>query len=297
LLGVWVLLSLAGGPSAFLFDVVPSFRCYGRTGLLMVGVWSVVTPVTLAWLANRLGRPALGLAVLVGAAALAGYDAYQAQKLYFRYQGPPRSRPEWVNWLRDQPVNVHFALFPSEKEQIGFDFLSLGYLTEHGHATLNGGEEFALNADLALVGASYRQMNADGLRFIASLGYDTMAFHPDFLAAHRWVRSLDWLESAGTAGEWEMYRVSSRLSRPRNCWRRNRGRPSRSSCRAGPGSPGRWKCGRNQCWPCRGRCSWPGPARTAAGSASRCRRCCTTWSAPACPLTPSRRRPSRASTN
>jgi hypothetical protein len=213
LIGVWVVLGLAGGPSAFLFDLIPSFRCYGRTGLLMVGVWSVLAPVALAGVAARLGRPWLGPLVLVAGASLAGYDAYQAQKLYFKYQGPPCARAGWPDWLRRQPADVHVAVFPSDKEHIGFDFSSLGYLTEHGHATLNGCEMSVLNADLGLVGASYWQMNEDGLRFIASLGYDTLAFHPDYLAAHRWIRSLDWLEPAGTAGEWEIYRVSSRADR------------------------------------------------------------------------------------
>jgi hypothetical protein len=213
LLGVWVVLGLAGGPSAFLFDLVPSFRCYGRTGLLMVGVWSVMTPVILAGVAARLGRASLSVLVFVPGAALACYDAYQAQKLYFSYQGPPCARAEWPAWLRQQPADVRLAVFPSDKEHIGFDFSSLGYLTEHGHATLNGCEMTVLNADLGLVGASYWQMNPDGLCFVASVGYDTLAFHPDYLASHRWIRSVDWLEPAGTAGEWEIYRVSSRLTR------------------------------------------------------------------------------------
>ena len=67
LMAFWTILSLAGGPSALIFHAIPSFRCYGRAGLLVVALGSVVAPIVLcerwskAVAAARAGHLTLGL--------------------------------------------------------------------------------------------------------------------------------------------------------------------------------------------------------------------------------------------
>ena len=51
-------------------------------------------------------------------------------------------------------------------------------------------------------------MNEQGLRFIASLGYDRLAFHRDSLRENPWIESLPWLTRTEILGEWSIHRVS-----------------------------------------------------------------------------------------
>ena len=52
LMAVWTVLSLSGGPAVLLFPLAPSFRCYGRAGLFVVALGSVLAPVILCELAR-----------------------------------------------------------------------------------------------------------------------------------------------------------------------------------------------------------------------------------------------------
>ena len=51
-------------------------------------------------------------------------------------------------------------------------------------------------------------MNEQGLRFIASLGYDRLAFHRDSLRENPWIESLPWLTRTEILDEWSIHRVS-----------------------------------------------------------------------------------------
>ena len=68
-----------------------------------------------------------------------------------------------------------------------------------------------MESDLKLLGASYERMNPLALRFIASLGYPTLAFHHDYLAKNPWITSLPWLDTIETVGPWRICRTSAKF--------------------------------------------------------------------------------------
>jgi hypothetical protein len=56
-------------------------------------------------------------------------------------------------------------------------------------------------------------MNPAGLRLVASLGYETLAFHRDYLAKNPWIASVPWLERIETGDEWLICRAGPELAR------------------------------------------------------------------------------------
>jgi hypothetical protein len=211
--GLLVLFSLAGGPSFFVVSALGCFRAYGRAGLLALALWCVAAPVTLQAAlrcrpSGRLRR--LGFLCLL---ALSLYEGHQATAWY------PWDRrmeiPAWVDWLARQPQEVRLAAFPPARERPldWWGYEPLLYRVLHGHACLNGSDSLLFEADLKLLGASFEKMNPAGLRFVVSLGYDHLAFHGGYLAAHPWIASLPWLEPIETRGPWSFYRANDRLER------------------------------------------------------------------------------------
>lgn len=203
LVAIFVLLSLAGGPSALLHHWIPSFRCYGRAGRLAVGLASVLAPLLLAGLARqRLPRTITALALL-----LSFYDAWQAHHLFLR--GGPEM-PAWVNWLAQQPNDVRLAAFYEVEHQYGaeWDWYGLYYRTLHKHSTLNGCERRLLDADLKRLGATYENLNPEALRFVISQGYTTLAFHSDYLKANSWLTDVSWLRLHRTLKDWSVYQAT-----------------------------------------------------------------------------------------
>ncbi len=221
LMGVFVLLSLAGGPSFFLFEVpaLSCFRSYGRTGLLALAAGCVAAPLILQGLIAALRPRGLKAAALAAVLALIACDARHALMLPDRALARYRqigadSFPEWVEWLRRQPGSVQLAAFsPSTPEAPitwwGFD--SLRYRLRHGHATLNGCEFRLLEGDLRLVGASYDHMNAAGLRLIVGLGYEALAFDESYLKANPWIASLPWLDWVEQRGGWRIAKAGGAM--------------------------------------------------------------------------------------
>jgi hypothetical protein len=214
LMAVWFLLSLFGGPGALLYFVAPSFRCYGRSGLLVVGLGSIVAPVVLSeWVCTRRSR-LLRSALTLGVLGLVAYDARLAGGCFPGWE-PESKPPAWVAWLRRQPRDVRLTAFAPPENQ-PFDWWglrSVEWLPLHGHATLNGSEFALFEGDLRLLGASYEQMSPAGLQFVASLGYEAMAFHRDYLAKNSWIASHPWLERIARRDEWLICRASPRMPR------------------------------------------------------------------------------------
>ena len=211
LLVLWTILSLAGGPSVLLYFVVPSFRCYGRFGLLVVGLGSVITPIVLFEFVRsarrRLTRAVLTLVVLL----LVTSDGWRAAATFpgWRAQAAP---PAWVEWLKGQPSQVRLAAFAMpEPEALSIDWWggrAISWLPLHRHATLNGSDYALLEGDLRLLGGSYERINPAGLRFVASLGYDTLAFHRDYLKTNSWIEALPWLDRVDERDVWEIFRIN-----------------------------------------------------------------------------------------
>jgi hypothetical protein len=240
---VCVVLSLTGGPAVLVYDVVPFFRAYGRAGLFALALWCVAAPAVLcgltrqcSWLLSRGARrlaqgwpwlllrvgwvsrlpqslrrlahqwPWLLLrgAIVAGALALALFEGnqYRDHPYLWRRTEPD---PAWVGWLARQPADVRLAAFPfyGEDNQWYPFYLRL----RHRHATLNGCELDPLRADLGKYGATLEKMTPEGLQFIASLGYNALAFDQQYLQAHGWIRRLPWLEPVDLPGDWSVYRV------------------------------------------------------------------------------------------
>jgi len=213
-MAIWTILSLAGGPGALLFFAVPSFRCYGRAGLLVVAAGSVLAPIVLSELVKSRRRPWVRAALLAGVLALVSLDACGAARS-FQGWAPADHPPAWVEWLSRQPRGVRLAVFttPRPNPLQWWGLRSLEWLPLHGHGTLNGSDFALFEGDLRLLGASYERINPAGLRFVVSLGYEALAFHRDYLATNSWIAALPWLERIGERGEWLICRASPELAR------------------------------------------------------------------------------------
>src|SRR4029077_19501092 len=92
LIAVFVVISLAYGPAPVLFAVVRAFRCYGRAGLLAVGLWSVAAPVILSVLLRPWAGPPWHRPLPAALLVVALLDATRRQSLFQCY------RPETPAW-------------------------------------------------------------------------------------------------------------------------------------------------------------------------------------------------------
>jgi hypothetical protein len=208
-----VVLSLRGGPAVFLYQLVGSFRCYARAGAMAWALACIAGPVILCNAARRIRPRFLGAVLALGITATIGFEAYLLTTGFYWILTRDEP-PAWSRWLAEQPPDVRLAAFePFEpiNPLYSWGIVNSYPRTRHNHATLNGCDYRLLDADLRLLGASYQKMNPDGLRFIASLGYATLAFHRAYLDAHPWIRDLDWLDPRDAFGDWLIYRVNARL--------------------------------------------------------------------------------------
>ncbi len=226
LIAFWMIVSLAGGPSALIFHAIPSFRCYGRAGLLVVALGSVVAPIVVHEFVRTRRRALVRVTLTLAVLALVASDAGRAAATF---KGWPveTTPPAWVEWLNKEPMNVRLAIFtthpptpqsPSEAHGDNEPFYwwgihALEWLPLHQHATLCGGKFSLFEGDLRLLGASYDQINPAGLRFVASLGYETFAFHRDYLAANAWIATSPSLEPIDERGEWRFFRSNPAISK------------------------------------------------------------------------------------
>lgn len=222
LLGLLVVLSLRGGPGVWLFQYVRAFRCYDRAGLIAVGIAIVMTGLIGARLCILFpGRKAsliCWMALLLTAidVAVLPTNVARVERRRERLEGiageTVRKTPGWAIWLKDQPAHVKLAAFGDlHRGDLLADYWHWESLylrsAVHHHATLNGCEIKLLDADLHLLGASFASMTPDGLRFVASLGYDSLAFDAGYLAAHPWISTSPWLTQTAVQDGWTIFRV------------------------------------------------------------------------------------------
>jgi len=214
LMAFWTIVSLSGGPSALLFPLAPSFRCYGRAGLFVVALGSVLSPIVLCELVRSRRRRWVRATLALVVFALAANDARLAARSFPGWGQAPEP-PEWVAWLKGQPRDVRLAVFQSSPAApfVWWGLHTLEWLPIHGHATLNGADFALFEGDLRLLGGSYDRINPAGLRLVASMGYEAMAFHRDYLAANPGIASVEGLDRVAERGEWLICRAGPRLPR------------------------------------------------------------------------------------
>jgi hypothetical protein len=218
LMAFWTVLSLSGGPSVFIYYVVPCFRCYGRAGLLVLALGAVVAPIVLCqFVRTRSGRLTRVL-LTIGLSLLAASDGLRAALFFPGWRG--ETRPvDWAIWLKNQPPDLRLAVFTPARDK-PFDswgLNALSWLFVHGHATLNGADFALFEGDLQLLGASHSQINPAALKFVVSLGYEALAFDRSYLDANPWIRALPWLDHVEEHANWLICRASPRLSRLPGC--------------------------------------------------------------------------------
>ncbi|SIN73645.1 hypothetical protein SAMN05444166_0537 [Singulisphaera sp. GP187] len=200
-------LSLAGGPSFFLYQFVPSIRAYGRAGELALGLGCVAAPLIFHALANSVKPGLLRAAIVAAGLALVVSDGWHIHSNVAWGDRTADKTPAWVDWLAKQPPQVRLAAFSPIDNDYWFGMA--GYRLRHQHVTLNGCDWELLNGDLKLLGASYNEMNREGLKFITSLGYQTLAFHREYLEKHPWIGALPWLKREANLGDWQVFRTDA----------------------------------------------------------------------------------------
>ncbi|MDR3634525.1 MAG: hypothetical protein P4L84_12030 [Isosphaeraceae bacterium] len=230
LITILVVLSLAGGPSYFLFQLVPSFRAYGRAGLIATALGYVAAPLVLQGMIAAVRSRLLRVAALAGVVALAAFDARRAVLVHGvelssslndareYIEGPTDPNPAWVDWLAQQPPDVRLVAFSPIPPDLPVTMNTWGipnlrHRSRHRHATLNGCNLRLFEGDLKLLGASYKQMNPAGLRFLVALGYETLAFDRKYLRANSWIESQPGLDWIAQRGEWRIARANSYMNR------------------------------------------------------------------------------------
>jgi hypothetical protein len=215
LIAVFALLSLKGGPCFFLYELVGSFRCYSRSGALARALGCVAGPVILYGLSTKLRPKGIGAAMAVGVIALAAFDVYHVMGTYC-WLNTIDDPPVWSKWLAQQPSDVRLAAFPPYKQGDPLYWWGINGIyprAQHKHATLNGCDFRLLEADLKLLGASYDRMNPQALRFVVSLGFETLAFHDLYVHNNPWILRLPWLDWIEARGPWRIARANSRMDR------------------------------------------------------------------------------------
>jgi hypothetical protein len=208
--GLLVLLSLAGGPSALLWHVAPAFRAYGRTGVIAFGMWAVLAAVVahagLRRIPSRPLRAVLAAAVL----AVVARDAYEGQRTFVRR--PQRPPPAWVDWLRREPPETRAAVFPrlaGQNIQAAWEWDHLFHWLTHRHETLTGGDVWYLARDLAQLGSTYDRLDEPTLRYVVSLAYDTIVVDEAVWRANPDLDRVPWLRRLPDAGSWRIYRTGA----------------------------------------------------------------------------------------
>jgi len=210
LAAVFIVLSLSGGPGAMLYEVFPQFRCYGRAGLLVMPLAAVLTAVA-ANAAVRLCPSPAGKWILIAAvAAMTAHDWRVTERL--KISSIPHNPPGWSDWLARQPADVRLAAFSSvDRAYCGgeiWHWQSLALSLNHHHSTLNGAEFSLFQADLGLLGCDYFRMSPAGLQFVATLGYDTLAFDDGMQERCPWLDEVPWLSKVATLSDgWSIWRI------------------------------------------------------------------------------------------
>lgn len=202
-----VVLSLSGGASFFLHPFVPSIRAYGRAGGLAIALGSVAAPLVFHGLASQSRSRWLRGSIALAALGLVVYDGYRLARNVHWGDRVADTTPAWVDWLAKQPPQVKLAAFGPIDNDYWYGMAQ--QRMHHRHTTLNGCEWELLEGDMRLLGASYFDINREVLKYVASVGYNTLAFSRDYLKKNPWIETTPWLERAANLGDWQIYRMSA----------------------------------------------------------------------------------------
>ena len=212
LIGFWIILSFAGGPGAFLYDLTPQFRCYGRAGLLALPLAAVLAAVVLHRVISSIRNSVVKALLFAALLGLLAFDWKDASRLSLPSEEP--RPPVWVPWLSEQPDDVRLVALPSTDQSYcwgeTWHWQSLAYAFEHRHRTLNGAEFAFVYADLQLLGTGYHDLSPAGLQFMVTLGYNAFAFDEVALQRSPWLAKLPWLKrDVELPDGWSIWRLES----------------------------------------------------------------------------------------
>ncbi len=208
----WIVLSLAGGPGALLYELTPQFRCYGRAGLLTLPLAAVLAAVMFHWVMNSLKSTSVKLLLGIVLCGLLVFDWRDTARMRMPAEDP--KPPAWVPWLTSQPDDVRLAAFPSTDQSFcwgeGWHWQSLAYSLQHRHRTLNGAEFAFVFGDLQLLGSGYNDLSPAGVQFVASLGYTALALDEFALKRSPWLTQLPWLKrDVDLSDGWSIWRIET----------------------------------------------------------------------------------------
>lgn len=213
LIALCVFFSLSGGMATILNDQIRGFRCFGREGLLALGLWCVATPLILHGLVGGIGKPWLRGTAAVCLLIPVAYDLWNKPKSKIDFVCKPApAPPAWVEWLSRQPEDARLVVFapPRDmKDVCARSWHEMYHRLLHKRAVLNGCEFFLLESDLKLLGARFDELNRDGLRFLMSLDYNRFVFHQEYLDANPWIASHPDLIRTDAFDRWIAFRVST----------------------------------------------------------------------------------------
>ena len=212
MIALFILLSLAGGPGALLYDLTPQFRCYGRAGLVALPLAAVLAAVALHGLIASRNSFAARVALVTLLIGMLAFDWRDGARMRLPREDP--QPPAWVPWLKDQPDDVRLVALPATEGSFCggevWHWQSLSYSLEHRHQTLNGAEYILFLSDLQLLGCGYEDLSPAGLRFLATLGYNTVAFDAPALKRIPWLPSIPWLKrDVELADGWTVWRIDA----------------------------------------------------------------------------------------
>ncbi len=136
LMVVWTVLSLSGGPAAFLYFVAPSFRCYGRSGLLVIALGAVVAPIVFHALVQGVARRRARVLLTCGLLGVVATDAWMAVRSFPGWPGAAprrsgstgsrasRSTCAWRH-SRRRPRTVRLSIGGECRPQAGFPSIAM----------------------------------------------------------------------------------------------------------------------------------------------------------------------------
>jgi hypothetical protein len=194
---VWGMVLTTHGPYGWLLRIVPGMdgmRVPARFAIIVVAGLSVLVACGVAWLVERVSRPARPFAIALCLAAVVA-DGWAVPIPIVRYSARGRAEDRGVaSWLADRAPGalLHLPLRPAEYQTLHYQFMTL----VHGHPIVNGYSGYGTPLLEFLDSAASPLNDADrfpaAVRMLRSIGVRYVIVHPgDYDAASIAAREPD----------------------------------------------------------------------------------------------------------